>query len=58
MVMIVFLGNIFISSDIILNCFEKEDAYFFLKKDGFKELSRESVMLAVYNVLLPGTNFY
>ncbi|BDU62935.1 DNA-directed RNA polymerase subunit beta [Candidatus Borrelia fainii] len=46
-------GKHFISSDVILNCFEKEDAYFSLK-DGFKELSRESVMLAVYSVLLPG----
>ncbi|MBW6187588.1 hypothetical protein KZ870_41090, partial [Pseudomonas aeruginosa] len=43
----------FISSNIILNCFEKEDAYFPLK-DGVKELSREAVMLSVYSMLLPG----
>ncbi|WKC75200.1 DNA-directed RNA polymerase subunit beta [Borreliella yangtzensis] len=46
-------GKYFVSSNVILNCFEKEDAFFALK-DGSKELPKESVMLAVYGALFPG----
>ncbi|WNY70431.1 DNA-directed RNA polymerase subunit beta [Borreliella californiensis] len=46
-------GKCFVSSNVILNCFEKEDAFFALK-DGSKELPKESVMLAVYGSLFPG----
>ncbi|WP_324280597.1 DNA-directed RNA polymerase subunit beta [Borreliella garinii] len=46
-------GKCFVSSNVILNCLEKEDAFFALK-DGSKELPKESVMLAVYGALFPG----
>ncbi|WNZ72589.1 DNA-directed RNA polymerase subunit beta [Borreliella garinii] len=46
-------GKCFVSSNVILNCLEKEDAFFALK-DSSKELPKESVMLAVYGALFPG----
>nr|WP_267924249.1 DNA-directed RNA polymerase subunit beta [Borreliella garinii] len=46
-------GKCFVSSNVILNCLEKEDAFFALN-DGSKELPKESVMLAVYGALFPG----
>nr|AAC37118.1 RNA polymerase beta subunit [Borreliella burgdorferi] len=46
-------GKRFVSSNVILNCLEKEDAFFALK-DASKELPKESVSLAVYGSLFPG----
>ncbi|MBN1648439.1 MAG: DNA-directed RNA polymerase subunit beta [Spirochaetales bacterium] len=41
-------------SDIILNCFEREEAKFTRDESEYDEPTREDALIAVYSVLMPG----
>jgi len=47
-------ANLSLDSDMLLNCFEREDIKFVKTDPGRDEPSREEALSAVYSVLMPG----